>query len=129
MDEKKIIKDLRDDIEDIALKIEQKSPTIALPTDEARKQQLQDKLEEYRGRMDPYRAPEMQMGTICKIAVLEQLLRDGEVNTFELSLEMSKKYGSGFDHNAFNNACGVVEDYCKTGGQNVSRGTGLRTPE
>ncbi|MBI1975038.1 MAG: hypothetical protein HYS57_01605, partial [Parcubacteria group bacterium] len=108
-----------------------KSPVIVLPDDETRKQQLRDKLTQYKGRVHPYRAPELQMNmdTICKIAVLERLLCDGQVSTWDLSREMAKTYGSGFDVNAFNNACGVIEDYCKTGGQNLRGGTGLRAPE
>lgn len=103
------------------------SPVIVLPDDETRKQQLRDKLAEYKGRMHPYRAPELQMGTICKIAVLERLLADGKVVTWDLSREMAETYG--FNVNDFKNACGVIEDYCKTGGKNLHGGTGLRAPE
>lgn len=102
---------------------------IVLSGDETRKQQLRDKLVEYKGRIHPYCAPELQMDTICKVAVLEQLLRDGQVNTWELSSEMAKTYGSGFDANAFENACRVIEDYLKTSGQNLHGGTGLRASE
>ncbi|MEK7503001.1 MAG: hypothetical protein AAB556_00990 [Patescibacteria group bacterium] len=103
------------------------SPILVLPKDETRKQQLRKKLAEYRGRIDPSHAPETQMSAICKTTVLERLLRDGQVKTYDLSLEMAEMYGSGFDVNKFNNACGVIDDYCKTGGQNVSGGTGLPT--
>ena len=105
------------------------SPVIVLPEDEARKQQLRDKLEEYKDRLHPYRAPELQMSTICKIAVVKRLLKDGRVVTWDLSRELATTYGSGFDVNDFSNACGVIEDYCKTGGQNLRGGTGLRAPE
>jgi hypothetical protein len=88
------------------------SPIIVLPADETRKQQLRDKLVEYRERMHPYRAPELQMSTICKIAVLERLLRDGQVNTLELHFEMVETYKLSFDIHAFQNACGVIADYC-----------------
>ena len=98
----------------------EKIPIIVLPGE--RVQQLRKKLAEYKVRVDSFRAPELQMDTICKKTVLERLLRDGQVNTWELSREMLKTYGSGFDPWAFNNACGVVEDYCKTGGQNVFGG-------
>jgi len=98
---------------------------IVLTEDETRKKQLQNKLKEYKGRMDPHRAPELQMGTICKIAVLERLLRDRRVNTWDFSKEMVDIYGSGFRMREFNVACAVMEDYCKTGGANLSGGTGL----
>jgi len=99
------------------------SPVIVL--NEARRLQLAKKLEEYRGRLNSLRAPEVQMDTICKITVLERLLRDGLVNTWELSREMATNYGLGFDAHYFTNACGVIEDYCKTGGTTISDGTGL----
>lgn len=123
-----IIRDLQEGLMKIADKWSE-SPVIVLPKDETRKQQLRDKIMEYAGRMHPYRAPELQMDTICKIAVLERLLNDSRVNTWELSHEMANTYGSGFDANAFNRACGVIEDYCKTGGENLHGGTGLRAPE
>lgn len=47
------------------------------------------------------------------------------MNTWELSIEMDDTYGTDFSVRDFNNACGVVDDYCKTGGKNVSGGTGL----
>lgn len=103
----------------------EQSPIFVLPEDETRKWQLREKLKEYKGRFDPYRAPELQMGTICKITVLEQLLRDDRVDTWELCLEMAQTYGSSFDSYKFNVACGVIDDYCKTGGKNAQGGTGL----
>ncbi len=104
------------------------SPVIVLPENEERKLQLRAKLVEYRSRMQSHQAPEMQMDAICKATVLRRLLRDGRVNTWELSLEMAETYGSGFSVNVFNNACSVIEDYCKTGGKNVRGGKGLRAP-
>lgn len=101
-------------------------PIIVFPTDETRQQQLRNKLVEYRGRIHPYLAPERQMDTICKIVILERLLHDGRVNTGELSREMAKTHESSFDVNLFNNACHVIEDYCKTGGQNVYSGMGKK---
>lgn len=103
-----------------------KSPTIVLPKNEARRVQLQRKLEEYKKRENPLHAPELQMDTICKVAILERLLRDGRVNTWNLAQELFATYGSGFRLGAFNSGCGVIEDYCKTGGKNVSCGTGLK---
>lgn len=101
------------------------SPVLVLTKDKKRLQQLNGKLAEYRGRRDPQYPPEMQMDTICKIAVLERLLRDSRVNTWEFSRELASTYGTSFDVEAFNNACAVVEDYCQTGGQIARGGTGL----
>lgn len=95
------------------------SPVIVLPEDETHKQQLREKLKEYRGRLHPHRAPESQMGIICKITVMERLFRDGRVVMWDLYRELVTTYGSGFDVNAFSNACGVIESYCKTSGQNL----------
>lgn len=103
----------------------EKSPILVLPEDKVRVEQLRKKLEEYKQRADPYRAPELQMGTVCKIAVLERLLQDTTVDTWQLSLEMEETYGSGFDPWKFGTACGVIADYCNTGGQDVIGGTGL----
>lgn len=105
---------------------ENKSPVTVLPEDEARKEKLRRKLEEYKGRLDGFRAPELQMDTICKIAVLGKILKDGEVNTWDLSRELSARYGSSYDPYAFNVACDVVEDYIKIGGVNLRGGTGLK---
>ena len=65
------------------------------------------------------------MDAIYKVTVLKRLLQDGQVNTYELSLEMAKVHGSSFDVDVFDNACSVIEDYCKTGGANAHGGTGL----
>ena len=105
--------------------IPKEAPIISLPDDKARQKQLQRKLKEYQERMQPYRAPELQMENICKIAVLERLLRDGQVNTWDFSLELAKEHGSEFNPYDFSLACAVIDDYCKTGGANLSGGTGL----
>lgn len=102
-------------------------PTVLVkPTDPTRITRLWEKLAEYQGRIDPFRAPELQMDAICKRTVLLTLLRHGRVDTHKLSREMAEQFGSGFDPRAFDNACAVIEDYIKTGGQSVSGGTGLR---
>jgi hypothetical protein len=65
------------------------------------------------------------MGTVCKITVLERGLTDWVVDTFQLYLEMAETYGSGFDAYKFNVACGVIDNYCKMGGEGNKGGTGL----
>lgn len=125
----RIVEGLRGDLQDIIerLEKEKESPVLVLPEDKKRQKQLKIKLAEYKKRLDPY-CPlevEMQMDTICKITVLERLLQDGQIKTWDISLEMAKTYGSGFNVDLFNNACGVIEGYCKTGGANLRGGTGL----
>ena len=105
-------------------KMAEKSPILVLP-DKVRVEQLEKKLEAYKGILDPWCPPELQMDTIYKITVLERLLRDGEVNAWELCLEMIDTYGSGLDVYKFNVACGVIDNYCKTGGKGNTGGTGL----
>lgn len=100
-------------------------PMIILPEDEELRSSLSHKLEEYNSRLDRFKAPELQMETICKIAVLSRLLEAGEVNTYALSIELHQRYGPGFQLVYFDNACSVIFDYVTTGGANVVGGTGL----
>ena len=109
----------------------QNSPVIRIGED---RELLRRKLEEYKERLKSptvplgvaYRAPEalFDFDTVYKIAVTEALVNTGEVSTYDLSHKLKTKYGF-FDSEAFNNACGVVEDYIKTGGKGVRGGTGL----
>jgi len=101
------------------------STIITLPDNHARKQGLEAKLDEYRGRLNLDESLAEKMDTICKIAVLETLLREGKVVTWDLSQDLFAKYGEAFDIKQFNVACEVIIDYCDTGGQNVWGGTGL----
>lgn len=113
----------------------EESPKIELPKDAEVVKRLQNKLKDYKQRLaeekkkiDPYKAPEQVFHILAdtnyKIAVLEKVLLEGEVNTFELSRELNSQDGQ-FDSGAFNNACGVIEDYCSTGGKNTRGGTGF----
>lgn len=60
-----------------------------------------------------------------KLAVLTELLLEKEVDTYELSLELVKEIPS-LNLEYYNRACGVINDYCKTGGSNCRGGTGLK---
>ncbi len=57
-------------------------------------------------------ALERKIGTLYKIAIVAALLKTGVVNTWELSRELAEKYGF-YEVERFNNACGVVNAYCK----------------
>ncbi len=104
------------------------SPVLRLPDDAEMQARLRLKLDEYQKRLDPYKAPELQQSTYFKFTVLKQLLEQGQVDTYNLSLELGAKFGHrGFDKEAYNNACGVIKDYITTGGANTRRGTGLPT--
>lgn len=106
------------------------SPVIRLPEGPERVAQLQRKLEEYKGRLNPMQHPDLQVlsdpDTTHKIAVLEALLRDKQVVTHDLCRELANKWGQRFDGYSFNNACAVIDDYCQTGGEHAVGGTGLR---
>ena len=113
----------------------QESPKIELPKNPEIIKRLQNKLKDYKQRLaekkkkiDAYKAPEQVFHILAdtnyKIAVLEKVLLEGEVSMHELSRELNAKDGQ-FDAHAFNNACGVVENYCSTGGKNARGGSGF----
>lgn len=111
-------------------------PLLKIPQDLEKLQKLESKLAEYKQRLATklgelnleYTAPEVifakTAGTEYKIAIVERLLRTGRVTTKGLSRELHKKDGN-FDEALFNDCCGVIEDYCNTGGANVSGGIGF----
>lgn len=92
------------------------SPEIVLPIDKSWQEELKGKLEEYRKRWKPYLPPEGQIDTTYKIKVLERLLMDGKVVTWDLSRELVRELGKLNGH-AFNNACQVIKEYCSEEGR------------
>lgn len=104
--------------------------TLILPTDPKRIEQLRAKSKEYHARLDTYaeaRTPAAAWGTICKIAVLDTLLEKGRIEfdeVMQLVLKQNSAAVAKLD-SAFN----VIEDYCLTGGLNVSGGTGFPPAE
>lgn len=101
---------------------------LVLPEDKVRVEQLRDKLEEYKKRLSAYDHPDLQLQLdigYYKVIILERLLENGWVNTRDFSFELAKKHGVSFNVEFFEKACAVIDDYCKTGGQNVHGGTGL----
>jgi len=105
--------------------MENKSPTLRL---DRRKQklmaQLETKLKEYQTR-NPYRAPEENQGDCCKARLLEHLLRDGEVKTWDVCRELNAAYSGSLDPWTFDNACKVVRAYCTGRMDRLVGGTGL----
>lgn len=91
-------------------------------------QALRRKLDEYKERLDEFTAPEMQLDTIYKIAVLEPLLLDGVVDQDRVLESLKEKYGS-VDEQTFRNAWRVINDYVETGGKSLVGGTGLPDQE
>jgi hypothetical protein len=103
------------------------SPVIELTDDPILIARLGLKLEEYKLRLiehrNPFQAPEGS-DTHYKIFVLQKVLTERRVLTWELSREYEATYLC-FDPRLFEIACGVVEDYIKTGGKRTLYGSGL----
>ncbi len=99
------------------------SPVITLPVDPVRVAQLQAKLREYQGRIPS--TTNQQLALLYRTKLLERLFRDGTVETWAFSKELATEDGGDLDVKAFNQACGVIRDYCETGGANTTGGTGL----
>lgn len=98
---------------------------IKAPEEKDLHRRLTLKLQEYKKRLNPYKAPELQMDTICKLEVLGCVLSKGELDTNALFLLMKELYGDGFDWYAYDNAVGVINAYCTGGADKVYGGTGL----
>ncbi|MBI2633076.1 MAG: hypothetical protein HYW78_01650 [Parcubacteria group bacterium] len=98
---------------------------LTLPDDVERVKKLKIKLKEYYKRLMPFKAPELQLDTICKITILSRLLKEKEIRTRALYHELRIMYGDECEK-PFLNAIGVIDDYCKTGGATVQKGTGLK---
>jgi hypothetical protein len=105
------------------------SRVLTLPADNpVRIGQLTAKLEEYRRRFDPHKAPELQMHLLMKTILLDTLLQHGAVETGPLSDRLAAQFGVAFNLRVFADACAVIADYCTTGGERVRGGTGLPSP-
>jgi hypothetical protein len=106
------------------------SSLLFLPVDAERVIQLQKKLNEYNQRLERYtsigKVPET-WDTICKIAVLKELLEHGRVHIDSLRRKVLQENGEAVCYLA--KAFNVITDYCVTGGQNNCGGTGLPPAE
>jgi hypothetical protein len=115
------------------LEKKEKSYKITLPENPEIIKAFQYKYKEYKERLDkqiqdnPRKGPEFFAATKYKLIMIEKLLLEGELDGPELSKEITSRPGPApvFDFEAFNNAYMVIEDYVKTGGKNVSGGTGF----
>ena len=108
------------------VEISKESPVIVLPKDKTRQSQLRAKTKEYKERLQSSRfTPAEKMGIRYRIIILERLLKNREVSTWEISQEMAKIPDLDFNDIYFDRACAIIEDYCKTGGANLIGGTGL----
>ena len=105
---------------------------LILPNDPATKEKLEGKLNDYKKRIgesikqNPGIAPEAIFCTDAgyKAAIVERLFDKGLVNLSEFAKELKRKYGF-INTEDYNNAAGVIDDYCTTGGKNTTGGTGF----
>lgn len=108
------------------------SPIITLPANQELQAQLQAKLTEYKQRLErqginSFTPPEIRATskTWYAVRILETVLNEGAVGTFDLSREIAAELGEYFDVHHFEQYAAVIDDYCKTGGVNANGGTGL----
>ena len=97
---------------------------IVLSDDPILKGKLTRKLAEYRQRLETNQRPGRQSGTYCKIEVLTRLLQDERIAPVLLREQFKDQ--PWFTAEDFRNACGVISDYCSSGGKNTCGGTGLK---
>lgn len=117
------------------------SPLLFPPKDAELRKRLRAKLAEYQSRKDgkgeawEYWHPEQAhimapayRDACYKVDVLTAILSAAEgspIKTFDLNLELVKKYGQMFDVEKFNNACAVIAAYLDPSSAEAQGGTGL----
>jgi len=109
-----------------------KSIKIILPNNQKAKARLKKKLHEYEKRVDKLKAachtdnPDITYNSFTgyKALIARRLCQRGEVESRELAEELKEEFGR-LDPDTYNNAVGVIYDYCRTGGKNVRNGTGF----
>lgn len=89
-----------------------KTSVIMLPKDENLRKQFELKLKACKNLFNSCAPPKPQMFIICVSAILKRLLRDGQVKTWDISIEIDNEYPGSYDSDAFNSACLVIEDCC-----------------
>jgi len=115
--------------------MEEESPVIILPEDAEHVEMLRRKQKEYAERFGRYhrkvleemecshpdlrRLNFLNCGSAYSLRIISELLRNGRVNTFDLSLKISNKNqklargDSQINLGFFNNSCTVVQRYCE----------------
>ena len=109
-----------------------KSIKIILPENQKAKAKLKKKLHEYEKRVDKLKKacacdnPDITYNSFTgyKALITRRLCQCGEVQSCELAEELKEEFGR-LDTDTYNNAVGVIYDYCQTGGRNVKNGTGF----
>lgn len=78
---------------------------------------LDKKRADYISRLDSSRPIREQIDFVIMVALLNEVLTNGYVDTKTMFEDHMAK--PGFSPEAFYNACNVIEDYLLTGGKNV----------
>lgn len=102
---------------------ESEDDSEVITLNESKRPQLEAKLEEYKNRLDRYKAPELDRDTHYKIAILEEVLKTGLVSKAEMKQILKRQY-EHLDGYTFNSAFGVINTY-NSGKGNIRGGTGL----
>jgi len=108
-----------------------KSLKIILPQSSTIQNKLKNKLSEYEKRVSKLKKiyinnPDLSYNSIpgIKALITKRLYQRGEVETKAIAKEITEEYGK-LDHEEFNVAASVINDYCNTGGENTKKGTGF----
>ncbi|NQT50111.1 hypothetical protein HQ571_05440 [Candidatus Kuenenbacteria bacterium] len=101
-----------------------KSPVIELPVDDLKVRELQAKRDDYLERLKTHKSEQYRLDLTYRIELIESLLREKRVETWDFCHLIVTREGS-INGQAFDNACAVVDDYCKTGGAQTIRGRGF----
>ncbi len=105
--------------------------TITLPNDEALRQRLLKKQQEYAGRVELYKGDLETIEGFSKYAdslfknlIITKLLTDGQVNLIDIAKSIPDRDDNAFDA-VLANAFSVIKGYAKDGGTSITGGTGL----
>lgn len=121
----------------LATSTEKEAPIISLETvppddREERKEQLQLKIDEYGRRIKrkvigqgPIININSVLHTLYKRDALKLIIKFGSLNTYAYGRALEEYFGGSIGKREFESACGVADDYVKTGGKNILGGTGL----
>lgn len=106
-------------------------PSVVLPVDSEKQEQLKAKLQEYESR-EQSRDPYTRAFEYYKREILRALLNEGEIRSWQLHKRLQENAAqvSGLapevTNAEFDEAFGVIKDYVETGGRNNSGGSGLK---
>ncbi len=102
---------------------EQFVTTINLPQE--RRAQVLERLKEHQKTLELRLSPAQRLEVSYEAMILYGLLKNGSVDTIEMSADIFARNYGDFASEIFRNACNVVDDFCRTGGVNTTQNRGL----